>query len=672
MVVADTVVVALSLGLVSSTSVGFHGWPLVDLAAAGAAVLGAVIVASSPRQPIGWLLTLVGFSTSLSLLCESYSHWILFEGGSGNHRVAELVGWLSAFTGGAMALTGLVLTFLLVPTGRLLSRGWRWVAGTATLGYLVYAAGMGLTGPHAMSYRQGDNPDPGALATVLLSGGTLAILLALLASVACLGIRLHRANEPERGQIRLVALGAAAVGVSFLVLLVDDVATGGRQSAWSSILLFLAYAFLLVCIAVAVLRYRLYDVEVIVSRTLVVALAAGFAAAGYVGVVVLLGRLVGDRAGGFWVSLVVMVGVALAFQPLRRAAVRLADRLAFGARAAPYDELAEFSRRIGRSPAPGALLPAIAAAAGEAVGAELVVVRLDVESGPDLTQSWPGGRGATRPPDLVVPVSDAGGHLGGLEVELRSGRGIRPFERRLLADIADQAAVAFRNSRLQVELAVRVTQLDRRAQELTLSRNRLIGAADTERRRLEAAVARQVLPVMTDLRAALADCSMPEPDRRTVAGFVEQATEALEALRELTRGIYPTLLGRSGLGPALASYAARHGLADALTVAPRVAATRYPEAVEAAAYFCAVEALGQATAGTTVTLTQVAGDLVVSVSALDASGVDLVTVGDRVEACGGRLEVVEGPGSVMLRATLPGEAEVSPSPRATPAAAARG
>jgi hypothetical protein len=675
MVVADTVVVSLSLGLLSTTSVGLHGWPLVDVAAAGAAVLGAVIVASHPRQPIGWLLNLIGFTTSLSLLTESYSHWILFEGGSGSTTVAELVGWLSAFTGGALALTGLVVTFLLVPSGRMMSRGWWWVAAAAVLGYLTFSGGVALTGPHAMSYQQGDNPDVGPVASVLLAIGTIAILVTVLASVVCLGIRLHRSHEPERGQVRLVALGAAAVGASFLVLIVDNVLNGGRQSVWSSMVLYAAYAFLLGCITVAVLRYRLYDVEVIVSRTLVVALAAAFAAGGYVGVVVLLGRAVGDRAGGFWVSLVAMVGVAIAFQPLRRAVVRLADRLAFGPRAAPYDELAEFSRRIGRSPAPGTLLPTIAAAAGEAVGAVLVVVRLEVESGPDLSQTWPPGTDDPgREHDLVVPVGDAAGPLGSIELDLRSGRGIRPFERRLLDDIADQAAVAFRNVRLQVELAARVDQLDRRTHELATSRKRIIGAADTERRRLESAVAREVLPAMASLRTELTDCCMPAPDEETIAGFVTRAAEALESLRELTRGIYPTMLTRSGLGPTVTSYAARQGLSDALTVAPRIASSRYPAPLEAAAYFCCAEALAHGTAALTVTLTQVSDSLVVSISGVDLGEFDRIAVGDRIEACDGTLEVVETRGgAAMLRATLPGEpVPVSPATPATPAAVARG
>ena len=158
--------------------------------------------------------------------------------------------------------------------------------------------------------------------------------------------------------------------------------------------LYVSYVVLVVCIAVAVLRYRLYEVEVIVSRAVVLAIATAFVAVGYVGLVVLLGRTVEDTTGGgFWWSLLATVAVALAFQPLRRRVVRVADRLAYGNRAAPYDALADFSARIGRSPATGELLPTIAAAAGEAVHAQRVVVRLDSEDGPGLTAAWPASSG---------------------------------------------------------------------------------------------------------------------------------------------------------------------------------------------------------------------------------------------------------------------------------------
>ena len=424
------------------------------------------------------------------------------------------------------------------------------------------------------------------------AAGILLVLAAVLASVTCLGIRLRRSQGQVRQQVRIVAVGAASVGLGLFVLLGNEAIHGGSQQSWSSLLLYASYAFLIACIAVAVLRYRLYDVELFISRGFVVAVAAGFAAAGYIGLVVGLGRAAGERSGGFWASLVAMTVVALAFQPLRRAVVRLADRLAYGPRAAPYDALASFSRRIGRSPAPGAVLPAIAAAAGQAVAAERAVVRLTVDAGEDLVEVWPPG--AAVPDETtgqVVPVADEHGALGSIALDVPAGRDVRPFEQRMLEDIADQAAVAFRNVRLQVELAAQVKRLDERARALDASRRRLIDAADTERRRLESALAREVLPAMDSLRTDLAD-GPARVDEATAASYVERATSALEALRELTRGIYPTLLTRSGPVAALTSYADRNGRSDGAVIDPGVAASRYAERVEAAGYFCCVEMLG--------------------------------------------------------------------------------
>jgi len=522
-------------------------------------------------------------------------------------------------------------------------------------------------GPHAVSTNEVDTAEGHPVAAGLFAGGILLILAALIAAVACLGIRLHRSQGQVRRQVRIVAVGAAAVGVALATLLVSEASAGGRQQVWSSLLLYASYAFLVVCIAVAVLRYRLYDVELIISRGLVVAVAAGFAAAGYVGLVVALGRAAGHRTGGFWASLVAMTVVALAFQPLRRAVVRLADRLAYGARAAPYDALATFSRRIGRSPAPGAVLPAIAAAAGEAVAAERVVVRLDVDAGPDLVEAWPdGSAGPLDPTGLAVPIADEQGQLGSIALHLPAGRDVRPFEQRMLSDIAEQAAVAFRNVRLQVELAAQVDQLDHRTRDLAASRRRLIDAADTERRRLESALARQVLPAMTGLRADLVRTA-DHPDPPTIASYVDRATAALEALRELTRGIYPTLLTRSGLAAALAAFADRRGVAAGVTVDPAVTATRYSERVEAAAYFCCLEALAHQRPATSVTVDQVDDRLVVAIRGSHVEGLDRLGMFDRVEAAGG--SITES--GDLLAIDLPG-VTASTSPPARRAAGARG
>jgi GAF domain-containing protein len=681
LVVADTLVVAASMPLFSTRSVGIHGWPLVDIASAGSAVLGAIIVVASPRHPVGWLLNVVGASTSLSLLAESYAVWVLDYDGPGPTRAADLSGWLSAFTGGALALAGLAVTFLLVPTGRLLSRRWRWVVVMAGTGYVSFCAGIIAIGPHQTANQTEDTADGDPVAQVFLSVGILLVFASVLASVACMLVRLRRSHGMERQQIRVVAMGASAVGLSLIMLLVGESLKGGEQTWWSSMPLFIAYVLMVGCITVAVLRYRLYDVEVIISRALVVAMAAGFAVLGYVGLVVVLGQSAGDRAdGGFWISLLVTAAVALAFQPLRRGVVRFADRLAYGTRAAPYDALADFSRRIGHSPAPGTVLPAIAAAAGEAVHADRVVVRLWAKTGPDLVEVWPPGSEVSQDkdapaPDVLVPVIDPTGHLGSIALQLPPGRDVRPHERRLLSDIAEQAAVAFSNAQLQVQLAAQVEQLDRRTRDLAASRNRVIGAADTERRRLEAAIGRSVLPVMSDLRTKLVACADAPLDDATMAGFVQQATDALEALRELTRGIYPTLLTRSGLGPALTSYASRMQRPDALRIDPAVASARFTERVEAAVYFCAVEALGPPdTEGPTVDV-QLDGDtLVLSSHGLALDSIDRLAVIDRVEACGGSLKLVQLHDQTTLHVRLPAVAagfSEPVRPPATPAGAAR-
>jgi signal transduction histidine kinase len=359
--------------------------------------------------------------------------------------------------------------------------------------------------------------------------------------------------------------------------------------------------------------------------------------------------------------------VALAFQPLRRAVARLADRLAYGPRAAPYDALASFSRRIGRSPAPGDVLPAIAAAAGQAVAADRALVRLTVEAGEDLVEVWPPGADA---PDeaagRVVPVADALGALGSISLDVPVGRDVRAFEQRMVEDIADQAAVAFRNVRLQVELAAQVARLDERTRDLDASRRRIILAADTERRRLEAALAREVLPAMNTLRAELVHA--PEGvGEGTVAGYVEAATVALEALRELTRGIYPTLLTRSGLSAALTAFADRRGVAQPLSIDPEVRASRYAERVEAAAYFCCLEALVREPAPSRVAVTVVENHVVVTIEGARVDGLDRLGMSDRVEAAGGQLVETGDLLTIRLPAARPAAARP-----ATPAAGARG
>ena len=212
--------------------------------------------------------------------------------------------------------------------------------------------------------------------------------------------------------------------------------------------------------AVAVLRYRLYDIEVIINRTVVLAAAAAFAGLGYTVLVVLVGDLVGRRTSGFWLSLLATALVALAFQPIRRWVVRFANRLAYGSRAQPYEALSDFSRRIAQTPSPETLLPAVADAAGRAVSARRATATLEVPGAAAATADW-GQDGADAGDTHVVPVQNGGLTLGSIEVTLPKGRPLHPADLRLLAALADQTAVAFRNAALETQLAAHVAELDR-------------------------------------------------------------------------------------------------------------------------------------------------------------------------------------------------------------------
>jgi hypothetical protein len=122
--VADVFVTAQYRPLLSEAAVAEHGFPFVNGAVLGAAVLGAVIIARYERHAVGWLLNLIGSTGAFSLLTESYGIWVVSEDGPGSRSLAGVSGWLSSLLGGQLAIAGLALMFLLAPDGQFLSRRW--------------------------------------------------------------------------------------------------------------------------------------------------------------------------------------------------------------------------------------------------------------------------------------------------------------------------------------------------------------------------------------------------------------------------------------------------------------------------------------------------------------------------------------------------------------------
>jgi len=175
-----------------------------------------------------------------------------------------------------------------------------------------------------------------------------------------------------------------------------------------------------VSVGIAILWYRLYDIDIILSRAIVLAVLAVFVTVGYIGVVVAIGSVLAAAgtamSGVFWPSLVATALVAAAFQPVRRHVLHLADRLVYGEQAAPYEALADLSRRLADSPSPEQLPARVAEAAGRAVGAARTRVRLgtpDNDQSAGLIADWP-----TDPPAGDLPTADTGADPGSPTVEL--------------------------------------------------------------------------------------------------------------------------------------------------------------------------------------------------------------------------------------------------------------
>jgi signal transduction histidine kinase len=655
----DTVFTAAHGSLLSESTWADHGWPLAPLAGVGCAFMGALIISKYPGQPLGWLLSAASL-LSVTLAADAYSIWVLDGAGPGAPYWAHVAAWASPLLGWP-AFTALIIVFLIAPNGRLPSPRWRWAVWVTVAGLVLHTLGTLTVHPGEVVYGQ----DHGhrSFSGPLLTAGVMLVAAGLVASAVSIALRLRKARDDERRQLLWIASSAGFLAFGVVVVLVVP-AVQGEEGTWLAVLpLRLAQLMVPLCVAVAVLRHRLLQIDLIVNRALVLALVTGLVAAGYVLAVVVIGFTVG--AGGFWPSLLATAVVALAFQPLRRRVVRLADRLAFGAAAVPYEALADFSRRLGDSPDPVDLLPAVAAAAAQAVRAARVVVLLNVGAGPDHLAVWPPSGADESPPAvplataIMIQVVDRAEQLGSITIEMPTGRPLRAGEHRLLADLADQAGLAFRNARLTAELAGQVDQLARRTHELAESRQRLISAGDAERSRLERAIARQVILHLATLPDHLRSLSASHHldavglDAALLQRLVDMVSTALEQLREITRGVFPAQLARSGLSTALASLLGRAGTVGRLVVDNSAVGRRFDPRIEAAAYFCVAEAMREIGVPVVVLLEAPGNHLRLVVTGIDRGGLPLSHMRDRVEAAGGSVSITveQGRAVIDVRAT---------------------
>jgi hypothetical protein len=290
----------------------------------GFATIGLVLALRRPVNPIGWLYGAAGLAWAYTLPMSPWIDQLVRE-----HRPLPLVARFVAATGDlswapAIAL-GVTLPALLLPNGRLRSPRWRLVVGMSVTGItLISVAGPLSPGP--LEEMGIDNPfglagPAGAVAGALAILGVLLHWLSLPPAAVCVVLRFRSSRGVERQQMRWVAAGAAGAVVGLLVSL--PAGLGLVPNAISHVI-FPALLLPPVAIAVAVLRYRLYDLDRVISRTLTYALLTVLLGLGYAGVVLGLGRLLPDSSS-LVVAAATLAAVA-AFSPLRRRVQALVDR----------------------------------------------------------------------------------------------------------------------------------------------------------------------------------------------------------------------------------------------------------------------------------------------------------------------------------------------------------
>ena len=416
------------------------------------------------------------------------------------------------------------------------------------------------------------------------------------------------------------------------------------------------------------------------ATLMVLAGLLGFVLVTYVVVVIAGGALLGRGSADVLLSVVATAAVALAFDPVQSRLEAVASRVVHGGLASPYDVLRSFSETVAGRYAAEELPVRMARVLAEGTGAAWSQVWLIVAGRPALAATWPpdasraGAETGEDPRRTEAPgrraqaVRHGEELLGVLVVQEQEQVPLTSVEERLFSGLAAQAGLVLRGVRLRAELERRASELTSRAGELRLSRQRVVDAQDGQRRLLERDIhdgaQQHLVALAVNLRLAQTLASRsPERADTLLADQQVSAEDAVETLVRLSRGIYPTRLTDDGLKAALRAVAVSSPVRVEVTAE---GLGRYDAPLEAAAYFCCLEALQNAAkhAGATsvgIDLHQEGDALVLTVSdngggfdpGRASMGTGLVNMRDRIESLEGTLTVDSTSRGTCVRASLP-------------------
>jgi len=562
--------------------VGADLWVNVGLALA-CPVAGALILNRMPNL-VGWLLMSSGVAAALTLFGFTYAERALVDH-PGSLPGAALAVWITALVWPLGALPVITLLPLLFPDGRLLSRAWIPVASCAVAAIAVNVID-GATVPEMqlMDDATVSNPIGGVavepVRNVLRALVLICLIVAFAGAAASVVVRWRRSLGIVRQQLKWFVV--SVLTTVLLAAAVTTVVTGVPANlAATAIGLLIPTA-----VAIAVLRHRLYGIDVLVNHALVYGVVTAILLGLYLAVVAAVSAALSQQPTGLAASLIATGLVAVAFSPVRDSVQRRINRLLYGDRNDPSAALDRLGDRLAREGVSDGLLDLLAESISEALRVPYVAVSAGGVNGTDQTVSV----GQRRDEPRVIRLVDRGSVVGELEVGRRSAR--EHFSRqdeRLLQVLTRQAALLLHADQLQ--------------RDLQRSQTRLIAAVEDERRRLRRDLHDELGPTLAGIALSAETITNLLDGRQLPAKVADrldrirgQAQAAADDVRRLVYGLRPPALDELGLAGALSAYADQLAGPAGLVVHVNVAGntTELPAAVEVAAYRIATEALANA------------------------------------------------------------------------------
>ncbi|TQN41612.1 histidine kinase/DNA gyrase B/HSP90-like ATPase [Blastococcus colisei] len=626
---------------------------LVVLAAALVfAGVGALVAERRPRNPVGWSLAVVGPGLASVFAAKAWADLALVQPGRWPDPTA--VAWVTNSLA-PLALLAPTVLLLFFPDGALPSPRWRPVLWTSVAAAIAGALALGMRPDEidASDFPGLSNPvevdgPVGVLAGDVVPATTVLGTATLLAALGSQVVRYRRAVVRQRQQIKWIAYPAALNVVCWTA---TEFAPAPLDALlWVAGLA--ALAGLPVGAAVAILRHRLYDIDLLISRTLVYGVLSAVVVAVYVVVVAWLGALL-QIEDSLAVSLVATGLAAVMFAPLRERVQRWVNRLVFGRRDDPYEVLSRLGRHLEAALAPAAALRAIVETVRSALDLHYTGLEVRTPDGEDLPAAESGVPGQDDPLRvLLVHQQEA---VGTLVLTPRSR--LRDADAPLIEDLARQAAAAVHAARL--------------TDELQQARERLVAGREEERRRLRRDLHDGLGPQLAAQTLKVGSARALYPVRPQAADAILAELEvdverALDDLRRLIEDLRPPALDELGLVGAVREAALRYRVSDVQVAVEADELPPLPAAVEVAAYRIVDEAVTNVVRHArarrcTVRLTCAAGDLVVEV--VDdgvgprrtwSAGVGLNSMRERAAELGGRctLGTADG-GGTRVGALLP-------------------